>query len=232
MRISSTSNYHVTLGFKAKDDIENAQVFVSGGMKTIIKPVLCLQMTALLLTTALAGPASAQEMVPFLGTIQGTEDFNFLVDDPDGIDLKIHGSGEGISTQLGLEQFTATWDGDIIFANPDNPIVRTFVAANGVDMLFAEGPGAGTPPAAGIQLVTEMMTITGGEGLFEFAGGEFTIQRVVSEVGVPEGNFNDLPTTGTFDGFITIIPEPASMSLALLGCLFLGLVTRCRPKGR
>ena len=99
-------------------------------------------------------------------------------------------------------------------------------------MLFAEGRGAGTPPVAGIQIVTEMMTITGGEGLFEFAGGEFTIQRAVSEVGVPEGNFNDLPTTGTFDGFITIIPEPASMSLALLGCLFLGLVTRCRPKGR
>ena len=49
------SNHHVSLGFRAKDDIEKSLAFVSGGMKTISKTVLSLQMTALLLTTALAG---------------------------------------------------------------------------------------------------------------------------------------------------------------------------------
>ena len=149
------------------------------------------------------------------------------MDDPDGIDLIIHGSGGGNATHLG--SFTATWDADIIFANADNPIERTFVAANG-DELFAEGRAAGTPPDDdGFQFVTETMTITGGTGEFAGAGGSFDVERGVFNVAPP---FIDLPTFGSFDGFITIIPEPASMSLALLGCLFLGLVTRCRPKGR
>ncbi len=208
-----------------------------------MKTILCLPMTALLLTTALVAPSAAAPLVPFSGVIEGTEDFAFQPGDPSGIDLKIHGSGGGNSTHLGLGKFTAIWDGDISFPNPDSPIRRTFVGETGFE-LYAEGVGAGTPPPApgelneGFQFVTETMTITGGTGPFEFAGGKFTLHRGVSEVGVPEGNFNNLPTFGSFDGFITTkgpahgVPEPASMSLAL-GC-FLGLVTcvRSRPKGR
>ena len=190
-------------------------------------------MAALLLTSALAGPAAAGTLVPFSGVIEGTEDFDF--EHPSGIDIKILGSGGGNASHLG--RFTATWDGDITFANLDQPIRRTFVGETGFE-LYAEGVGAGTSPPApgelneGFQFVTETMTITGGTGPFEFAGGKFTIHRGVSEIGVPEGNFNNLPSFGSFDGFITTIPEPASMSLAL-GC-FLGLVTcvRSRPKGR
>ncbi len=114
-------------------------------MNTIMmKTILCLSITALLITTAFAGPASEQEGLPFSGSIEGTEDFT-PIDDESGIDLAIHGSGGGSASHLG--PFTATWDGDITFANPDNPIKRTFVAANG-DELYAEGPGAGTPPVS------------------------------------------------------------------------------------
>jgi hypothetical protein len=82
------------------------------------------------------------------------------------------------------------------------------------------------------------MTITGGTGRFAGAGGSFTLERGVFDVGEPA--FTDLPTFGSFDGFITTVgsitsahavPEPASISLAVLGCI-LGLATRCRAKGK
>jgi hypothetical protein len=141
----------------------------------------------------------------------------------------INGSGGGNATHLGA--FTASWDLEI--STDPNIVFRTFVAANG-DELYAEGPGAGTPPPD--QFVTEEMTITGGTGRFDDATGNFTVKRTVFDVGNP--GFTDLVTVGSFDGTISTVgstrsvPEPASMSLAL-GC-FLGLVTcvRCRPKGR
>ena len=58
-------------------------------MNTIMKTFLYLPMAALLITTALAGPASAEEGVPFEGVIEGTEDFDF--EHPSGIDIKILG---------------------------------------------------------------------------------------------------------------------------------------------
>ena len=88
-----------------------------------MKTILCLPMTALLLATALVAPSAAAPLVPFSGVIEGTEDFAFQPGDPSGIDLKIHGSGGGNSTHLGLGKFTAIWDGDISFANPDSPIM-------------------------------------------------------------------------------------------------------------
>ena len=42
-------------------------------MKIITKTVLYLQMTALLLTAALAGSAAAEKEVPFRGSIQAVE---------------------------------------------------------------------------------------------------------------------------------------------------------------
>ncbi len=189
-------------------------------------------MAALLLTTALAGPAAAGPMVPFRGTIEGTEDFDF--DHPSGIDLKISGSGGGNATRLG--NFTATWVGDITFGEEFQPLERTFVAANG-DELWSTGFGAGTEPDPD-QFVVENYDIIGGTGRFEDATGSFTVERTVFNVSPP---FTDLETVGSFDGFISTVgstkrfqavPEPASMTLAL-GCV-LGLVTcvRRRTKGR
>ena len=174
-------------------------------VNTTRKTILYLPMAALLITTALVGAASAKELVPFRGAVEGIEDFNFK-NDGSGIDLNVLGSGGGHATGLG--RFTVTWDADITFTNPDNPMERTFVAANG-DELYAEGRAAGTPPEDGFQFVTETMTITGGTGRFEFADGSFTLQRGVFEIGeldeVGEPDFNELPTFGSFDGFITTV---------------------------
>ena len=154
-------------------------------------------MAALLLTSAFAGPAAAGKLVPFKGTIEGTEDFTFQ--DPDennGIGLLINGSGGGNATHLG--KFTATWDGEITFGAALQPNVRHFVAANG-DELWSMGLGAGTDPPN--QFVTEEQVIIGGTGRFEDATGSFTVERTVFNVAPP---FTDLVTTGTFDGTIIL----------------------------
>ncbi len=203
-------------------------------LNTILRTTIYLPMASLLLTLAIAGPASAGSMVPFKGVIEGTEDFNFK-DDRTGI--HVPGIGGGNASHLG--RFTAIWDGDITFTNEGNlhPTERTFIAANGVDKLFAKGLASGTAPVDGIQFVTETMKITGGEGRFDGASGNFDLERGVFDIAPP---FTDLPTFGSFDGFITTVgsitsahavPEPASISLAVLGCI-LGLATRCRAKGK
>ena len=164
-------------------------------MNTIMKTFLYLPMAALLITTALAGPASAEEGVPFKGVIEGTEDFDF--GHPSGIDIKILGSGGGNATHLG--NFTATWVGDITFGAELQPLERTFVAANG-DELWSTGLGAGTVPDPD-QFVVEDHIIIGGTGRFEGATGSFTVERTVFNVAPP---FTDLVTTGTFDGTIIL----------------------------
>ncbi len=170
--------------------------------KTIMKTTLNLPLTALLITTAVVAPAAAAEEVlevPFKGIVEGFEDFNFKAD---GSGIIVPGSGGGIALELG--RFTATWDGDITFTNPDNlhPIERAFIAANGVDKLYAEGFASGTPPVDGFQFVTETMTITGGMGRFDRASGSFDVQRGVFDIAPP---FTNLPTFGSFNGTITLV---------------------------
>ena len=167
-------------------------------MNTITKTILCLPMAALLLTSALAGPAAAGPLVPFSGVIEGTEDFTFQDRDENGIDLLINGSGGGNATHLG--KFAASWDGFIDTTGAvETLIFRTFVAANG-DELWSVGPGAGTPPPN--QFVTEEQVIIGGTGRFEGATGSFTVERWVFDVGNP--GITDLVTVGSFDGTIIL----------------------------
>jgi len=175
---------------------------------TVMKTVLCLQLAALLFTTAFSGSALAAG-VPFAGVIEGTEDFNPIFDpnapvgsDPIGLDIV--GSGGGQATQLG--RFTATWQFDIDLASAGpHPGLRTFVADNG-DELWSEGSGTGTPPDADPnfnQTVVEDHAITGGTGRFKGATGSFTVERVVYDVrpGV------DLVTSGSFNGYIIFAEE-------------------------
>ena len=163
-----------------------------------MKTLLCLPMAALLITAAMAGPASADQGVPFKGNVAGTENFT-----PKDGGIIVDGSGGGHATHLG--KFTATWGADITFTNPDNlhPMVRVFVAANG-DELHAEGLGSGTNPADHPnqnQTVVENLVITGGTGRFLGAGGSITVIRVVYAVRPP---FANLETAGSMNGTITL----------------------------
>ena len=175
---------------------------------TVMKTVLCLQLAALLFTTAFAGSAVAATGVPFAGVVEGTEDFNPVFDPnapvgSDPIGLNIIGSGGGQATHLG--RFTATWDFDITFGVDFSPGTRHFVADNG-DELWTEATGSGTPPDADPnfnQTVVEAHVITGGTGRFAGATGSFTVERMVYDVrpGV------DLVTSGSFSGYLILAPQ-------------------------
>ena len=157
-------------------------------MNTVTKTALYLPMAALLIVTALAGPAAADKAEPFKGTIKGNESVDiappmFFVD----------GSGGGNATHLGA--FTCKWDFSG-FLGGGGTGTRTFVAANG-DTITTEGTGEGTPPDAnGNQFVTEDHTITGGTGRFAGASGSFHLER--------DTNFFSGVTSGSFSGTINL----------------------------
>ena len=70
-------------------------------MKSIMKSILGLQMTAMFLTVALAGPAAAEKQVPFKGSVQAVESYD--VQFPT---LFVDTTGTGKATHLG--RFTVT----------------------------------------------------------------------------------------------------------------------------
>ena len=70
-------------------------------MKTIIKNLIYLQMTAVLLTAALAGPAAAEKQVPFKGSVQAVESYDIQFPT-----MFVDTTGTGEATHLG--RFTVT----------------------------------------------------------------------------------------------------------------------------
>ena len=192
----------ITVTTKPKRKMKTMIMKTNRNVHTLLKTILYMTTAALLFTTAVAAPAAAATKVvevPFKGIVEGFEDFNFKAD---GSGINVPGSGRGNATHLG--RFTATWDGDITFTNPDNlhPTERAFIAANGVDKLYAEGFASGTPPVDGFQFVTETMTIIGGMGRFEGASGSFNVERGVFDIAPP---FTNLPTFGSFNGTISLV---------------------------
>src|SRR5688572_24743338 len=103
-------------------------------MKPIVKTVLYLQMTALLLTTALAGP---EQGVPFHGTIQGIE-----IADVQFPKLFVDASGSGNATHLGC--FTLAYEVEVDLLTHSTFGSSVFTAANG-DNVFTDIIGLGTP---------------------------------------------------------------------------------------
>src|SRR6185295_9338520 len=83
----------------ASSDLDNKATMrkPNVNMKTITKTALYLQMIALLLTPAFAGPNVAQKEIPFHGTIQTTETVT-SIDFPIVFDSSI---GSGNATHLG-----------------------------------------------------------------------------------------------------------------------------------
>ena len=164
-------------------------------MKTITKTIMYLQMTAMFLTAALAGPAAAEQQVPFKGSIQAQETYELDLDALPPTRF-VDASGSGHATHLG--RFTVTYEHVVDLSRQPRVGIGSahFIAANG-DSLFTEitsfGSPSGTPD---VVRGVEEHTIVRGTGRFAGATGSFTLERLVSPVtGV---------TSGSFDGTIVL----------------------------
>ena len=160
-------------------------------MKNITKAIIYLQMAAMLMSAALAGPAAAHKQVPLHGSIQAVESPN--VHFPT---LFVHSSGSGNATHLG--KFTVTHDFEV-----DLP---TFIAIGSAQFIAADGSSIFTDTIAlgaapiptetpDVVLITELHTITGGTGRFAGATGSIIVERLL--------NLVTNITAGSFDGTIS-----------------------------
>lgn len=140
---------------------------------------------------ALAGPATAQKLVPFSGWVHGTE--NDVFQPPPPGSLFVDASLTGIATQLGL--FTLKYQ--LTVKLPDGTATGSgqLIAANG-DSISATIVGTSTlTDTPGVASIMEIYTITGGTGRFAGAKGSLKLRRLVElATGV---------TAGSFDGAIT-----------------------------
>jgi hypothetical protein len=158
-------------------------------MKTIMRSSMYLPMAAALLTAVLAGPAVAEELVPFHGTLHAQE---LIVPGPLPETILTDGTGGGNATQLG--QYTLTWKFTVNLADGTGSGPVHFIAANGDD-IFTMAAGSSVPIKPGYFQITETHTITGGTGRFANAQGSFIVVRVI--------NFNAGSSSGSFQGTIT-----------------------------
>ena len=152
-------------------------------MKTITKAITYLQMTALCLTAALAGPG-ADKAVPFKGSIHAVE--TSVVQFPT---LLVDGSGSGNATHLG--RYTMTSEFEVNLLTLASIGSGHFIAANG-DSVFTEFIGQANPLAGtDFSDIVQTHTITGGTGRFAGATGSFTVERLLNRVtGVSSGSFD------------------------------------------
>jgi hypothetical protein len=158
-------------------------------MRTTMKPIMYLQMTALFLAAALTGAVAAEREVPFRGTFEAVEtpQLHFPT-------VSVEGSGTGNATQLG--KFTVTYQAEVNLLTFVGIGSSEFTAANG-DQVFADFVGHSTPTGTpNLISIVEVYTITGGTGRFADATGTFTLERLKDQV---TGS-----TTGSFDGTIVI----------------------------
>ncbi len=145
---------------------------------------------AVLTVVGLAGPAIAEEFVPFYGALEG--DDQVVVPPPSAV---IHGIGGGEATQLG--RFTYDFQATVEFVPPPPTGMGTLTltAANG-DTIVAAVLGTSQPVIPGVVvLVTEEAMIVDGTGRFAGATGGFTITRLVYQA--------TRLSIGTFEGAIS-----------------------------
>ena len=144
---------------------------------------------AVLAVLGLAGPTAAGEQVPFKGSFEGTFTTTPIPGTPTA-SLVVSGTGNG--THLG--GFSVEIPHVVNFVTRSAIGTYTFTAANG-DLLFADFIGHSTPVAPGVVAVVEIGVITGGTGRFDGATGEFTVERLVDQIGQT--------TIGSFDGTVS-----------------------------
>jgi len=158
-------------------------------MKNITRSNIYLPMAAMILTAALAGPAAAQNQVPFKGALQGHDtDIGFT-----NTTVTVLTVGTGIGTHMGQFSFTQTVTVD--FTTGHDTGSAQWFAANG-DSVSTTIAGSGEPTGTpGVFSITEVHTITGGTGRFAGAQGSFTVNRLASGV--------TFLTSGSYEGTIT-----------------------------
>ena len=143
-----------------------------------------VSIAAMILTSALAVPASAEQQVPFKGTFQGSD----TVTPPTTIATAATGAG----THLGQFSFT-----HVVTLNTLTGSAR-WVAANG-DSIDSTSVVVAVPGPV-VFTVTEIHTVTGGTGRFSGARGSFTVQR--THIRAPSDDGTHV-TFGWFEGTIT-----------------------------
>ena len=158
-------------------------------MNTFISRVY-LPMAAIILTAALAVPATAQKQVPFKGALQGHE-----TDTPQGpTTLSVDGSATGMGTHVG--EFSFRYQLTVNLANGTATGAAQLIAANG-DAIYTTVAGSSEPTATpGVVSITEINTITGGTGRFAGAQGSFTVERLLNQgTGLTSGSFHGTITS-------------------------------------
>jgi hypothetical protein len=162
-------------------------------MKNLIKSISHHHLTALLLLAVASGPALAAPTVPFKGSVQAQEQYNFDLEANPPL-MFVDTSGSGNSTHLG--RFTVAWQHTVNLVTLEGVGESQFVAANG-DCLFTESAADATPvQAPDIFQIVEEHVITGGTGRFAGATGSFRLTRLV--------NTTTGATSGSFNGSLTL----------------------------
>jgi hypothetical protein len=145
-----------------------------------------------LVAMAVLDKASAQEALPFKGTLEGTYTAT-PIDPADPLHLLTHLIADGHSTQLGAFSYDFPHIVDRSVQPSKGEGDSVFTAANG-DEVFAHIEGEATFVVAGLLHGVEVGTITGGTGRFKNASGSFVIERFIHQVSIT--------TVGSFTGTI------------------------------
>jgi hypothetical protein len=161
-------------------------------MITTTRSRIYVSIAAMILTAALADPASAQAscagVAPgcFKGTFQGQDAHD--IPPPDATSILLRTTATGIGTPLGRFSLHREVTGNLL----------DFTAAGSADWIAASGDSISTTVQGQAELsdlpggflkITEIHTITGGTGRFTGARGSFTVEL-----------FHKLEASGVVDG--------------------------------
>jgi hypothetical protein len=151
-------------------------------MKSILRPSVYLQLTAILLTHALPFSAAAEAQLPFRGSFQGAEagEVEFPI-------LFVDGSVAGTATHLG--RFTMTYNSVVDLTNLAGSGSAELTAANGDRILTAVVGQAAPTEDPNVLSIVEIYVITGGTGRFAGASGSFVLERLLVDESITAGTF-------------------------------------------
>lgn len=140
---------------------------------------------AVLAIVGLAGPAPAEEKVPFKGSFEGDVSVSALAPPLVVVDV------EAVGNASHLGRFTLDIPHVVNRANGTAVGSYLFTAANG-DTLTAAFTGSAVPIAPGVLYIEETVTIMGGTGRFAGASGSFSVERLYDTVaGTTAGSFEE-----------------------------------------